>query len=155
MNRAVGKGPFCSQKFHAPVFICLDYLLIGFGFKNISIALFPCIGQISCISLLFQSALIIKPNCAKFSLKDIECKPHVFLILAFMCSWAHLTLKFLLESRVVLASRAAPLKETKFWALLHNHSLRKQKKFSSALDMDPLTWKATWLTRKENAFCVM
>lgn len=33
MNRAVGKGSFCSQKFHTLLFICLDYLLTGVGSK--------------------------------------------------------------------------------------------------------------------------
>lgn len=64
-----------------------------------------------------------------------------------------MTLRFLVESRVVLASRAVPSMETKLWALFHTHSERK-KKISSALDMDPITCQATWLTWNESAWNV-
>lgn len=85
MNRALGKGSFCSQKFPTPLFFCLVYWLTGGEFKNTCIALFPCVRWISCIWQLFQSALIFAPKkCTKFPLQEHQMSTScLYLCLVF------------------------------------------------------------------------
>lgn len=153
MNRAMGKGSFCSQKFHTPLFFCIDYWLTGAGFKNASIALFPCIGQISCISQLFQSVLSVKPKKHAKLHRTLNTKL-MFYLYSHLCvlkpiwHWG-----FLLSSGLFCLPELFLLRRQNF-ELCFTAPHLERRKISSALDMDPLTCQATWLTRNESAWNV-